>query len=861
MRRGRCGRGPERFPARIAVFLRPFGSRGGGTRRKKGKQYFRCAEHWHTVPNRLSSVRAGKTCFAGQPDGNEPEGNAPPRADCFTAKRKIRGRKGRKGGRDSSFLKQSGYFCKNFLFVYKTGLIVLCVFLIRSLSVCGGGRADNLSGSELRKMSPSVKAAYFGNCGGRAEVAARRPEKPVYAFVRVSADVSDLYASCGCDELASFGDIQIVCVPKNSLAALARDARIERIETGRTCGTANNLTAEVTGSAKVHDGLNLPAAYTGRGVVVGVEDIGFDLTNPNFYSADMTRYRIKAMWDMLSTDTVGSGLPLGRDYCDEASLLALGHSRDGLTCMHGSHTLGTAAGSGFGSPYGGVAPESDICLVANVTTDNKEYLPEDDTEDEVEEEYGTPLSALGFKYIFDYADGTGQPCVISFSEGSYADFTQDTELYYEVLERMVGKGRIIVASAGNNSQSKCYIRKPAGEERAGSFMMNYGSQLYFMAQGSDDFTARITVHGKETAALDIDTSPLRNMTDSIMYDTLRVDGTEYDFVYVAYPSCYDENNIVVEYAVQGPEKIGYASVAPVGIEFSGTDADVEVYRLAGNFVEFPDIDPDLCDAETSHNIYCPASAPSVIGVGATAWSTGYVNAAGEEKTYDYGSDGERADFSSIGPTLDGRVKPDVAAPGTSVVSSTNSFYFEENPESNQWGDIVGEYSYGGRTYYWKADTGTSMSAPCVAGAIALWLEANPDLTPEDVTEIFSRTCTRTDETLSYPNNYYGWGQIDVYAGMLCVLGMDGIEGVSSSPPRSADISARDGGIAVSFASPLRTSGRVRVYSLSGRLLKSVSLTPGTENFTIAEDAGMKGVVLVQVDGDGRMTTGSVLLRM
>ena len=62
-----------------------------------------------------------------------------------------------------------------------------------------------------------------------------------------------------------------------------------------------------------------------------MQDIGFDLTHPNFYSTDMSRYRIKALWDQLSRDTVGSSLYVGRDYVGQNALLQIGHPVDGLT--------------------------------------------------------------------------------------------------------------------------------------------------------------------------------------------------------------------------------------------------------------------------------------------------------------------------------------------------------------------------------------------------------------------------------------------------------------------------------------------------------------------------------------------------
>ncbi|MDO4195174.1 MAG: peptidase, partial [Prevotellaceae bacterium] len=103
------------------------------------------------------------------------------------------------------------------------------------------------------------------------------------------------------------------------------------------------------------------------------------------------------------------------------------HSRDGLIQAHGSHTLGTAAGSGFGTKYRGIAFESDICLVNNAVNSDMELIAEQDVD-----KYTHATDALGFKYIFDYAKSQGKPCVISFSEGSTQDLYGDDILYNEI---------------------------------------------------------------------------------------------------------------------------------------------------------------------------------------------------------------------------------------------------------------------------------------------------------------------------------------------------------------------------------------------------------------------------------------------
>ena len=61
-----------------------------------------------------------------------------------------------------------------------------------------------------------------------------------------------------------------------------------------------------------------------------------------------------------------------------------------------------------------------------------------------------------------------------------------------------------------------------------------------------------------------------------------------------------------------------------------------------------------------------------------------------------------------------------------------------------------------------------MSTPVVTGVIALWLDACPTLTPEQVLQVIQNTSQRKPG-MDYPNNDYGWGEIDAKAGLDYVL--------------------------------------------------------------------------------------------
>ena len=87
----------------------------------------------------------------------------------------------------------------------------------------------------------------------------------------------------------------------------------------------------------------------------------------------------------------------------------------------------------------------------------------------------------------------------------------------------------------------------------------------------------------------------------------------------------------------------------------------------------------------------------------------------------------------------------------------------------------------GRTYYWKQETGTSMSTPFVAGSIALWLEADPSLTLEDIYDIIDKTAVRDSQVSGGNKVQWGAGKFDALAGLKEVINRReaGVKGISA----------------------------------------------------------------------------------
>jgi len=117
--------------------------------------------------------------------------------------------------------------------------------------------------------------------------------------------------------------------------------------------------------------------------------------------------------------------------------------------------------------------------------------------------------------------------------------------------------------------------------------------------------------------------------------------------------------------------------------------------------------------------------------------------------------GRSSVFSSLGPTRDGRAKPDLSAPGQRLQAALSH-------ESRRAGDTR-IASIGDRLL---ALAGTSMSAPMVTGAVALLLQQKPDRDIADIQSVLARSVRRDAHTgPALWNPIYGMGKLDVVAAL------------------------------------------------------------------------------------------------
>jgi hypothetical protein len=239
----------------------------------------------------------------------------------------------------------------------------------------------------------------------------------------------------------------------------------------------------------------------------------------------------------------------------------------------------------------------------------------------------------------------------------------------------------------------------------------------------------------------------------------------------------------------------------------------------------------------------PACTESLISV--AAYSTEYLTPSGNV------SGGAVAPFSSFGPTLDERNKPDIAAPGVSVGSSVSSF-------TDDAYTAFQTVEFQGRTYPFARFSGTSMSAPVVAGVVALMLEADPTLTPAEVKEVIRLTARTDVHTGAIPpggSTRWGYGKVNAYRAVKEVLGLNGVQDLDEGNvviwpnPASGELNVQ----AAAGLGPVR----LIVSDITGRVILDRNIVAGGR-ITMAISDWSDGMYHVQVIQGSVLTTGKVV---
>ncbi len=553
------------------------------------------------------------------------------------------------------------------------------------------------------------------------------------------------------------GDVFTAMLPVERIAEIVKQPNVRYVDIGSVLSPTLDSARRQTNVDKVHAGmapLNTP--YTGKGVVVGIIDAGFDYTHPNFYdSTGQNNYRVKRVWNQNdNTGTPPTGYPYGSEYITEAQILSAKSDYQG---DHASHVAGTAAGSGGypGSTYRGIAYESELVFVSinNLSTN----------------------IADGIKYIQNYAASVGKPCVINMSIGRHDGPHDGTSYADRFVDSLIGPGKLVVVAGGNDGHNALYAEHTfvSTDTNVYTFPIvidtSVDGRADIWGKPGQNFAARVILLNTNTSSfLYVPTHKTSAASGAIYADTI----SQSPLIVVNYIAEINPINSKPHIQLNLTNKLPNTAGIRFLIEITGFNTDIQMWGQRSGITNFSDLgyadggDGIVISGRKDHQVADPyACGKSVITVGAYTSKNQWMSLNNQVQTLSYKAMSQVRDiapFSSIGPTGDGRTKPEITGPGNIIASSVNSFSPDFGPLSAK---TVKSLTYGSKTWYFGNESGTSMSSPMVTGILALWLQKYPNLTREQALDIMKKTAITDSYTGTIPatgSNTWGWGKINAF---------------------------------------------------------------------------------------------------
>ena len=194
--------------------------------------------------------------------------------------------------------------------------------------------------------------------------------------------------------------------------------------------------------------------------------------------------------------------------------------------------------------------------------------------------------------------------------------------------------------------------------------------------------------------------------------------------------------------------------------------------------------------------------------------------------------------------------------GTSILNDTETEFTVIKDSYRYWTADPFLAEENGKYYFWGDMSGTSMSTPYVTGTLALWLEANPKLTYDDVIEVINETSTRDSFVKGGNQVQWGAGKINVYEGLKSVLRMN--SGVGEVNSDKNMLMRNLGGNVYEMFVVGEPALVASVYDLSGRKVAETSADGDTVAVNL--DGQQKGVYVVSVAGESTRYTKKVVVK-
>ena len=666
------------------------------------------------------------------------------------------------------------------------------------------------------------------------------------------------------------GDLYSIHIPVSRYREFLEVQGITYIELSKKVFSRLDNALQTSGVHRVHLGENLTQPYSGKDVVIGIIDFGFDYTHPTFFNLETGAYRIKKAWEQnTQTGNPPAGFSYGRELSDEQALL---NARTDIELTgHGTHVAGIAAGSGgdLHDQYRGVAYDSDIVLVSLNSLDGIS---------------GKNTGVIdGINYIFQYAESVGKAAVVNLSQGHHTGPHDGTSLTDQAIDALSGPGRIIVGAVGNEGDPAgfylhfdhqfdeennilSYLVWPEGISSGITLVdiwgeadedFQVGIELFnpktktreavseiFISQNPVSLVSGIlvdeegdtlyyeggievsTLNNRPHAQLYIDNTG-QSRGDDVNYDDL----LENDFVQLRLKA---SSGTVHAYAANNSGEAFFTDLSGIGAE----EFIEETRVLGGN--------PNSTMGEIG------GTARSIISVGGFTTKNSFTSSNGDEVSI-AAAIGDAYFRSSRGPTLDGRIKPDISAPANLIASAENSFLTDFDPLT----EVATIDSEEGGPWGFSIRRGTSAAAPLVAGIAALMLEADAGLSPERVKKLLLDNGIADEFTGPLPNQLWGYGKVDAY-GALASMVLTNID-IPDLHVGSLKVFPNPNRGQFSLNSDLRGPVQINVLDNSGRSVFASTYLKSNDILTIQLPEHLNGMYLLNLEHKEGIFNGKLVV--
>ena len=616
------------------------------------------------------------------------------------------------------------------------------------------------------------------------------------------------------------GDMVALRIPADKLMALEGIEEFRYVQADEVMQKNNEKARAATGvelvnTAEKAAAQQLPKAYTGEGVVLGIIDGGIDFNHAAFRNADGSTRIKKAIVYQKEGENV-----VKKVYTTDADIKSL--TVDANDDSHGTHTSAIAGGSDTGNGQQGMAPQVDLVLCGLgfwLSTSNIAECIQD---------------------IFDYAISVNKPAVVSISLGNTLGLHDGSEEVCKTVARLTENGtkpgRAVVISSSNaaaNCQSIIQSLNKANADADGfelktvlgasktetdrkDLPVMYSDNYYIYAEDYKEFTlsyAVVDITTGEFVGIDHlkyvdDNKQVQNLDSKLVmfYDDEKPTAKGGKaFIYMInfrpLPTYLDNANYRLVLLLKGSHDGQVIKMMSNGENAYEPCFSAPVVKNGYNFQA-----NGYTRGNSEFAFSTSTCSDAVISIGSYITRDNWTDYLGNPRKYIESAVtnklqvvGEISDFSSYGVDDNGKPRPTAIAPGQGIISAGNNwdreiFYDNQagvpNPSKGGSAYLCQNVEKNKRSNWYILSQGTSMACPVAAGIIALWMQAKPSLTVNEINAILKETCvndewTATANIPSVNKVQAGYGKINALAGLKKILGTVGIETISADGHREA----------------------------------------------------------------------------